>query len=51
MHYHCPYGVERLPVKEVAPAKEDITRHADATDVLSTLFAGWAATDPEKVRQ
>ena len=43
-------GVERLPAKETTPAKEDAVRYSDATDVLSTLFAGRASTDPKKAR-
>ena len=43
-------GVERLPAKPGAAAKDDPQRWADATDVLGTLFAGRAAKDPEQAR-
>ncbi|MCH9671828.1 MAG: carboxymuconolactone decarboxylase family protein [Gammaproteobacteria bacterium] len=42
--------VERLPAKPEAAAKDDPQRWADATDVLGTLFAGRASSDPEQAR-
>ena len=43
-------GVEKLPPREEGVLKDDPQRWTDATDVLSTLFAGRAASDPEEAR-
>lgn len=43
-------GVERLPVKEEAAHLDDPQRWAKAGDVLHTLFAGRADSDPERAR-
>jgi 4-carboxymuconolactone decarboxylase len=43
-------GVDRLPTKEPAEPADDRQRWTDATDVLGTLFAGRAATDPTEAR-
>ena len=39
-------GVERQPERSPAASKDDAQRSADAMDVLHTLFAGRAASDP-----
>jgi 4-carboxymuconolactone decarboxylase len=41
-------GVERQPERSPAAAKGDAERRADAVDVMRTLTAGRAATDPEQ---
>jgi 4-carboxymuconolactone decarboxylase len=43
-------GVERLEPKDGGPRLDDDARHANATDVLSTLFAGRTPTDPAQAR-
>lgn len=43
-------GVDRLPAREPAEPLDDDQRWANAADVLSTLFAGRAAADPETAR-
>lgn len=43
-------GVDRLPDREPAPSADDDERFTAATDVLSTLFAGRAASDPAEAR-
>jgi 4-carboxymuconolactone decarboxylase len=43
-------GVERLPAKEPAAAVDDPDRWLAATDVMGTLWAGRAATDPSEAR-
>jgi len=42
--------IERQPEREEAKAKDDPARWADATDVLSTLFAGRMSADPAVAR-
>jgi 4-carboxymuconolactone decarboxylase len=41
-------GVDRQPPRNPADAKSDEQRRADATDVLRTLTAGRAASEPEQ---
>lgn len=43
-------GVDRLPAKEPGPRLDDDARYANAADVLGTLFAGRAASDPAEAR-
>lgn len=43
-------GVDRLPAKEAGPRLDDDQRAANAADVLTTLFAGRAASDPQQAR-
>jgi len=43
-------GVERLDDRSEAAPKDDPQRWEDATDVLRTLFAGRAASDPAEAR-
>ena len=43
-------GIERQPERREATPKDDTQRWADATDVLSTLFAGRTASDPAVAR-
>jgi 4-carboxymuconolactone decarboxylase len=43
-------GVDRLPPRPEAPAKDDPERWRDAVDVLSTLFAGRMPADPVAAR-
>jgi 4-carboxymuconolactone decarboxylase len=43
-------GVERLPDRAEAVAKDDPVRWRDATDVLATLFAGRLSADPATAR-
>lgn len=43
-------GVERLPTKEEGSHLDDAQRWNNATDVLKTLFAGRASSDPEEAR-
>ncbi len=43
-------GVDRLPARAEAPAKDDPERWRDAADVLSTLFAGGMPADPAAAR-
>jgi len=43
-------GVERQPDRGEAQAKDDPARWADATGVLTTLFAGRTASDPAAAR-
>ncbi|MEZ5560173.1 MAG: carboxymuconolactone decarboxylase family protein [Pseudomonadales bacterium] len=43
-------GVDRQPERGEAAAKDDAERHADATDVLGTLFAGRTSSDPATAR-
>jgi len=40
-------GVERQPARQPAESKSDDQRRADATDVLRTLTAGRAASEPD----
>lgn len=42
--------VNRQPDRGEAKAKDDAERHRDAVDVMGTLFAGRAATDPALAR-
>jgi 4-carboxymuconolactone decarboxylase len=44
-------GVERLPAREPAVQKDDATRRADATEVMSKLFAGRTPSDPVEARR
>ncbi|MEM7254924.1 MAG: carboxymuconolactone decarboxylase family protein [Pseudomonadota bacterium] len=44
-------GVDRLPAKNEATAKDDPERWRDATDVLQTLFAGRGSSDPGEARE
>ncbi len=43
-------GIERQPERREATPKDDPQRWQDATDVLSTLFAGRTASDPAAAR-
>lgn len=43
-------GVDRLPERGEAPAKDDPQRWRDAADVLATLFAGRMPADPTAAR-
>jgi 4-carboxymuconolactone decarboxylase len=44
-------GVERLDERQPAAQKDDATRRADATEVMSTLFAGKTPSDPAEARR
>ena len=44
-------GVERLDAKEPAASLDDEQRHANATDVMGTLFGGRISTDPAVARK
>ena len=43
-------GVEQLPAREGGPKIDDDDRWVAATDVMGTMFAGRAATDPIEAR-
>jgi 4-carboxymuconolactone decarboxylase len=43
-------GIDRLPPREAAPPLDDEDRYVNATDVLRTLFAGRAASEPAQAR-
>jgi 4-carboxymuconolactone decarboxylase len=43
-------GVERLPARDAAAAKDDPERWADAAQVMTMLFAGRTPTDPAQAR-
>lgn len=43
-------GVDRLPMKDPAPAVDDPERWSQATDVMSTIFGGRTSTDPAEAR-
>jgi 4-carboxymuconolactone decarboxylase len=43
-------GVDRLPPKEAGPCLDDDTRHANATEVMSRMFAGRTSADPATAR-
>lgn len=43
-------GVDRLPAKDEGAHLDDEARWRNATDVLSTLFAGRASSDPTEAR-
>jgi 4-carboxymuconolactone decarboxylase len=43
-------GVDRLPAKEPGPRLDDEARHANATDVMSTMFAGRTPSNPAVAR-
>lgn len=43
-------GVDRLPARDSGPSVDDPDRHAAATDVMGTLFAGRTPADPAEAR-